>query len=207
MKPIDSRDPSVKSFRDLLTWLDGGDDSRGERYLEMRRRLARYFERKRCELPDALADETLNRVARRLAEEGAIEGVPTQYCYIVAKFVLHEYWRDAARRRDVADRHLREAAAAIGHRPDNSDPSELLLSCLDSCLATLSDAERVLIVDYYQGERRRRIEQRKQLAGRLGVSANALMIRASRIRLRLEQCVNQCCGHDRDAANLSHHSE
>jgi DNA-directed RNA polymerase specialized sigma24 family protein len=206
VKPIDSRDPSAKSFRDLLIWLDGGDDSRGERYLEMRRRLARYFERKRCELPDALADETLNRVARRLAEEGTIHGVPAQYCYIVAKFVLHEYWRDAARRRDVAERQLREAAT-IRRRPDNADASQLLLSCLDRCLATLSDSERVLIVDYYQGERRQRIEQRKQLAGRLGVSANALMIRASRIRLRLEQCVNQCCGDDRIAAHLSHPSE
>ena len=173
----------------------------------MRRRLVLYFTRKRCVVPDDLADETLHRVTRRLEEQGTItDATPARYCYIVAKFVLHEYWRDAARRRDVAERQLREAAT-IRRRPDNADASQLLLSCLDRCLATLSDSERVLIVDYYQGERRQRIEQRKQLAGRLGVSANALMIRASRIRLRLEQCVNQCCGDDRIAAHLSHPSE
>ena len=38
----------------------------------MRRRLVRYFERKQCLDADALADDTLNRVSRRLEEEGAI---------------------------------------------------------------------------------------------------------------------------------------
>jgi len=56
----------------LLKWLDGGADSGGERYLEIRRRLVSYFDRRNCTSPDELADETLNRVARRLEEKGAI---------------------------------------------------------------------------------------------------------------------------------------
>src|SRR5262245_30340599 len=57
------------AFRSLLTWLDEGGNSNGENYLETRRRLVSYFDRKNCHPADELADETLNRVARRLAEE------------------------------------------------------------------------------------------------------------------------------------------
>src|SRR5690242_7847641 len=44
-----------EAFRQFLSWLDEGVDSNGERYLEMRRRLARYFDRRNCYPPDNLA--------------------------------------------------------------------------------------------------------------------------------------------------------
>jgi hypothetical protein len=82
----------------FLNWLDEGVDSSGEKYLEMRRRLVDYFDRKNCPPPDELADETLNRVVRRLEEEGAITDTPpARYCYIVAEFVFLEYLRRAER--------------------------------------------------------------------------------------------------------------
>ena len=60
----------------------------------MRRRLVWYFAHKKCLAADELADETLNRVSRRLEEEGAIvDTAPARYCYIVAKFVFLEYLR------------------------------------------------------------------------------------------------------------------
>src|SRR5256885_3449554 len=94
--------PGVESptaFRQFLSWLDQGDDSGGERYVEMRRRLVGYFARKRCASPDELADETLTRVAKRLEEQGTITDVaPARYCYIVARFVFLEYLRSAAHR-------------------------------------------------------------------------------------------------------------
>jgi hypothetical protein len=68
--------PTRGAFRQFLNWLDEGVDSDGERYLEMRRRLVAYFDRKNCLTPDELADETLNRVARRLEEEGTITALP-----------------------------------------------------------------------------------------------------------------------------------
>src|ERR671918_2920806 len=77
------------AFRQFLDWIDGGADSGGHRYLEIRRRLVLYFDRKDCLSPDELADETLNRVARRLEEEGAISSdSPAHYCYIVTRFVF-----------------------------------------------------------------------------------------------------------------------
>ena len=60
------------AFTRLLTWLDDGTDSEGERYLEVRRRLVAYFDRQNRPAPDALADHTLNRICRTLEKSGAI---------------------------------------------------------------------------------------------------------------------------------------
>jgi ribosomal protein S15P/S13E len=82
------------NFRLLLNWLDEAGDSQGQKYLEIRQRLVSYFDRKNCIAPDELADETLDRVARRLNEEGWIESdPPAKYCYIVARFVFQEHLR------------------------------------------------------------------------------------------------------------------
>src|SRR5215470_5993912 len=56
---------SESSFARFLEWLDEGEDSQGQKYLDMRRRLVTYFDRKNCLAPDDLADETLNRVMSR----------------------------------------------------------------------------------------------------------------------------------------------
>jgi hypothetical protein len=69
---------SPTAFQEFLTWLGGRVDSGGERYVEMRRRLEDYFARKRCATPSDLADDVLNRVARRLEEEGAIPDPPAR---------------------------------------------------------------------------------------------------------------------------------
>ena len=53
--------------------------------------------------------------------------------------------------------------------------------------------ERELVVDYYRDARRQRIEGRRDLAARLGITMNALGIRACRIRSALETCVGACC--------------
>lgn len=69
--------------------------SDGQNYLEMRQRLVAYFDRKNCSAPNELADETLNRVTRRLEEENLTdsEAPAAKYCYIVARFVFLEYLR------------------------------------------------------------------------------------------------------------------
>jgi hypothetical protein len=47
-------------------------------------------------------------------------------------------------------------------------------------------------MDYYQAERRAKIELRQQLAEKLDIPLNALRIRAHRIRATLEKCVTKC---------------
>jgi hypothetical protein len=180
--------PSQAAFRQFLIWLDGGVDSNGERYLEMRRRLEEYFARKRCASPRDLADDVLNRVARRLEEEGAIPDPPARYCYIVARFVFLESLR-------TPDRHLTQLPADFA-RADGSNPPDTRLDCLERCLKRLSASDSDLIVEYYSHDQRTRLVRRRQLAERLALTANALAIRACRIRARLEQCVGDCIRRD-----------
>jgi DNA-directed RNA polymerase specialized sigma24 family protein len=189
------------AFRQFLNWLDEGVDSGGERYLEMRGRLARYFDRRNCRSPDDLADETLNRVARKLEERGEIVGAsPARYCFIVAKFVFLEF----ARRIEHHQTSLDDEQGAGRVMPDVARPSrtdaadvarEKLLDCLERCLGKLPPADRELILEYYRGEQRAKIEHRSRLAASSGLTMNALSIRACRIRNKLETCVDACAAH------------
>ena len=181
--------PDKAAFDRLLAWLDEGTESGGERYLEMRDRLVDYFGRRDCPVPEDLADETLNRVARRLEETGSIDDVvPARYCYILAKFVFLEWLRRPGRIELVAQ--SAEAVVAPGVRERAAD--ERTFSCLEQCLQSCSAADRALILDYYQTTTGSARENRRQLAQRLGISPNSLAIRACRIRSRLEACVRSC---------------
>jgi DNA-directed RNA polymerase specialized sigma24 family protein len=142
-----------------------------------------------------LADETLNRVARRLEEEGRIEtDAPAHYCYIVARYVFLESLRQR-RQSEVSVHEIRQLRPV--HEPrllDPDDGREKRLDCLDQCVGQLDSASREIITRYYQGSERVKIENRRTLAAEMGLSANALTIRACRIRAKLETCVRQCAG-------------
>jgi DNA-directed RNA polymerase specialized sigma24 family protein len=186
------------AFQRFLKWLDGDTNSGGESYLEIRRRLVFYFDRRNCASPDELADETLNRVARRLEEEGAItDASPAHYCYIVAKYVFLESVRaPESRGTSVDDLSLSAQAAsrlAVPALPDADDiAKEKRLNCLEICLRKLQSADQEMILEYYQGEQRAKIQRRSQLAERLGFTMNALTIRVCRIRTKLELWVKTC---------------
>jgi DNA-directed RNA polymerase specialized sigma24 family protein len=194
--------PTQDTFRQFLEWLDQGSGSSGETYLELRRRLVLYFDRRNCRTADELADETLSRMAQTFQEKGMITNLsPAHYCYVTARFVFLEYTRGAERNQasleDVPASRWENVAAAQPGTDAESTTKELTLGCLERCLEKLAPAERELILEYYQGEQQEKIQRRKQIAQRLGVSANALSIRACRIRDRLEACVRSCREEDR----------
>ncbi len=184
------------AFQRLLNWLDGGKNSDGFNYLEMRRRLIAYFDRKNCQLPEDLADETLNRLARRLEEEGIVEDqAPARYCYIMARFVFMESVRESKRENSLQDDLRRQsniAALKWSVPEDDKQNKEKMLNCLTHCTQKLDLFDQEIITSYYIGEARAKINNRRALAENLGITMNALSIRACRIRDKLELCVNQC---------------
>ena len=183
---------SEASFARFLAWIDGGRDSEGKEYLALRHRLVAYFQRKGCDIPDELADETIERVNRRLDEVGEIDvETPAKFFYITAKFVFLEYLRSGRRREgpvETADLENFEAKTFAG----DDERKERLSQCLERCLTTLSAEERDLIYGYYFGERRAKIDNRRALAAKMGMTPNALAIRTCRIRERLEGCIRKC---------------
>src|SRR3954470_18318989 len=126
---------SANAFTRLLHWLDDGTDSQGERYLEMRRRLVAYFDRRNRPAPDTLADDTFDRVARTLEESGHISVTPpARYCYVVARFVLLEDIRKT--RRSVPFNEARISALQPA-TVEAEDLNERALDCLAACLDRL----------------------------------------------------------------------
>ena len=186
------------AFHRLLNWLDEGANSEGQKYLQMRQRLVAYFDRKNCLTPNELADETLNRVARRLEEDGITESdTPAKYCYIVARFVFMESLR-ATKKNDALLEDVRRQPhgnyVSGFEADDTKDTKEKVLNCLEQCTDRLEPLNGELITRYYTGNERVKIENRRRLAQDLGISVNALSIRACRIRDKLEACVRQCLG-------------
>ena len=191
--------PTENSFQQFLHWFEEGVDSNGENYLEMRRRLVAYFDRKNCLSADELADETLARVAQKLQEKGEITDLsPAHYCYVTAKFVFLEYIRGGKRNQvsleEISAAGLPDLEANPSFLDSDSANQEQMLICLDLCLKKLSSSDSELILEYYQGEQHEKIQRRRQLSEKLGLSANALSIRACRIRGKVETCVKECCG-------------
>ncbi len=188
--------PAERVSRKFLNWLDEGKDSDSQRYLEVRRRLELYFDRKNCVAPAELADETLNRVARKLDENGEItEVAPLQYCYITAKSVFLDtllsekrtpFYRPLA---NAISGSLSSQSVSLLDAGASAEQKKKIADCLDGCLKTLSSTDRDLIVDYYSGQQRGKMERRAALAARLGLTANALSIRASCARQKLELCI------------------
>jgi DNA-directed RNA polymerase specialized sigma24 family protein len=181
------------AFTRLLHWLDEGVDTRGERYLEMRRRLVAYFDRRNRPAPDVLADETFDRVSRTLEESGCIKVTPpARYCYVVARFVLLEDIRRGQRNVPYDDsRPLRHSVSPVA-AAEAEEAAERSLACLGRCLEKLKAPERELIVEYYRDAKRQRIDRRRELAAGLRITTNALSIRAWRLRASLETCVAGC---------------
>jgi DNA-directed RNA polymerase specialized sigma24 family protein len=190
---------TAHAFHRLLKWLDEGASSDGQKYLDMRRRLVAYFDRKNCSAPDELADETLNRVARRVDEENITdsETPAAKYCYITARFVFMEYLRGAQKARMLADDIRQQPYRndfAESKLDNEKETQEKLLNCLEHCTGKLDTLNRDMILRYYKGKERAKIESRRGLASSLGISMNALSIRACRLRDKLEACVRECLG-------------
>src|SRR5262245_52524896 len=80
---------SEKAFALLLGHLDADPGRAGERYEDLRRTLVHFFEWRGAPFPDQHADESLDRVARRLTEGVEIKNIGG-YCYTVARLVFLE---------------------------------------------------------------------------------------------------------------------
>ena len=174
------------AFDRLLIALGGDRDRGGEKYLEIRTNLTRFFEWRGCSFPEDHADETFNRIARKI-DEGETILNPAGYAMGVARLLLLEILKSRQREQTALNE--------IGTASDvyvAVDDGEDRLTCLRDCLQSLSPDNRELILQYYQGEKGEKIQNRKKLLDRLGIPVNTLRMRALRLRERLQVCVEEC---------------
>ena len=174
------------AFDQLLAALDPDRESAGEKYLELRGHLIRLFEWRGCQFPEDHADETVNRVARKIAE-GEVIREPAHYAVGVARMLLLEIRKDQVKQRSALG-ELADAETAT-YDFEELDPR---VACLERCLQSLSPENRELILHYYQGEKGAKIENRKKLTDRFRIPINTLRMRALRLREKLQSCVENC---------------
>ena len=169
-----------EAFDALLAWLDPDREAGALKYETVRLRLIKIFACRGCSEAEDLADETINRVTSKLPEiQATYTGEPARYFYGVANKIHLEYMR-------------RKPVPPLPLPTTDHEQAELEYACLDRCVAKLTPEHRGLVLSYYQEEKHAKIEHRKLLAARLGIAANALRIRAHRIRASLQQCVKEC---------------
>jgi DNA-directed RNA polymerase specialized sigma24 family protein len=169
-----------ESFDALLSWLDPDREQAGQRYEEIRRRLLKLFACRGCYEAEDLADETINRVSGKLKEiESSFVGEPARYFYGVANKVHLEYQR-------------RKPLPATPPPTNDPDDIEQEYDCLEQCMRHLTPDNRMLVLQYYEEEKKAKIDRRRRLAEELGIALNALRIRAHRIRASLQECVQSC---------------
>ena len=162
----------------LLAVLHDDRDSAAERYERLRAKLIKFFAWERCESPEDCADETVNRVAKRVSEGERLANADG-YFYGVARMLVRESGVAAKRKARVVE--------------DEEDPeTTAALECLEGCLRAMPQEQSDFIIEYYECDQRRRIETRRRIALRLQLPVNAVRSRALRLREEMEGCVRTC---------------
>lgn len=172
-----------EEFEILLSWLSHDREAAGLCYEKIRRKLIGFFINRGCICPEDLTDDTISRVARKVAEGRVDSEDPLRFCYGVAKNVYFEYLKWLEKRKHLSPDYLK----VFEH-----EDREREMACLDTCLDKLTSENRALITEYmaYQGQKK--IRTRQELAARSGKGMNALRIRVFRIQNTLRECIMNC---------------
>jgi RNA polymerase sigma factor (sigma-70 family) len=176
------------SFELLLNWLDSDRESAAQKYEAIRLRLTKIFYARSCHIAEELTDVTVERVTNKVSELiNTYEGDPAIYFYAVAKNVFRE-WLRKPKPEELPER--------VSFKEANTDEAELRDRCLTKCMTEISAKQAEFIIEYYQRDKKRKIELRKKLADQMGVSNETLRVRAYRIRNILQKCVLECVGSE-----------
>jgi hypothetical protein len=177
------RPPTPEEFDKLLAWLAADREVAGQTFNVINSRLIRVFALRGCVDAESLADEVINRVAVRIDKVKESYDDPLR-CFL--GFIDHVY------REDLREREQQQRLIAKEIKPRPTDELEKEDECLEGCLSGLTNSEQDFLKRYFLGEKRVRINNRKQLAIELTLTINALRIRAFHLRKQLHQCLTAC---------------
>jgi RNA polymerase sigma factor (sigma-70 family) len=180
---------TLQNFEEVLAWLDSDPEVAAKLYLQLREDLANIFRWRGCFDPEGLVDEVFDRVARKVLEvRPTYYGDPRAYFRAVANNLVKENRKKA--KNQVSLEGI-DVPQPIASGPDEDEAAEIE-ECLQSCLQSLSPGNRKLIFDYYAKQKHAKIEHRSELARQLNISVQTLRVRVHRLRLSLQECIEQC---------------
>ncbi len=176
-----------KAFEKMLDWLDKDREIAGQKYEAIRLRLIKILQYRGCSKGEELADEIIDRVARKadsLTE--TYQGDPTHYFLSVANKVFLEY------RREPVSVELPDDLAGQSVNSAEEEDFQPEYECLKKCLGNLPATKREFIVGYYQEDKKAKLINYKRLAQNAGIKFSSLHARAFRLRATLQKCVLKC---------------
>jgi DNA-directed RNA polymerase specialized sigma24 family protein len=160
---------------DLLERLDPDLPDRDARYKQLRLKIFKFFEWRRCKEESwALADETIARLVEKVNSGVYVRSY--SYVYTIAQFVLKERWRALQKEEKILNNW---------RPPDRIEDPEM--DCKKQCLERLSHDKRELLVRYYSGK-----ETSEQIAEEMGTSVENLRLRIHREKKKLRKCCDDC---------------
>ncbi len=188
-------DLSKEEFEALLYWFSDDREEAGREYEQIREGLVRFFRFRGCGDSLTLADETINRVAKRLdtLEVSQNKNKLTIF-HGFANFIFKEYLRDESKKEIHSTFDFFLSAEKTEEEIESEKSKERELGSLEKCLQTLNEKERKLLTDYFGGQNNVKIVQRRNMAEYLGISPNALHVRIFRIKERLIKCMKHSEG-------------
>ncbi len=197
--------PATSPLDHLLAFLDSDQTIAAEKYEELRSRIGQLLIWRGVESADAdsLADIVLDRIALKLRAGEVIENI-NSYAAAVGRFVALEHKR---KKRETAVGELPERPAP--NTLDFTDDTDQRLALLRRCLMEIpEESDRRLILFYYDTEANEKTKYaRKALATDLQMSANALKVKACRLRLKLERCINKHVAETKSPAGATYDRE
>jgi RNA polymerase sigma factor (sigma-70 family) len=178
-------------FDALLNWLSPNREEAGERYESIRSGLIRYFRFKGCSNEEDLADETINRVTKKLPKLDLTTGnKPITYFYGFASKIFLEELK----------RNRKETEFETRFQPANPndliDVEENRFNCLEKCLNKIKSSEKELLTNYYRKDKSEKFDFRKRMAESLGISINTLHVKIHRLRNTVRICLEKCLRED-----------
>lgn len=175
------RNASKASIPALLAALGETPEASGIEYERLRSKLILFFSRRMLQFPEDLADEAIDRLARRIMEGTAIDSIPA-FALGIGRHLALEQMKN---RSETMEDDFWDNVPA----PPATQSSEEEIARMERCLKTLRPDEAKLLRGYYLATEGTPMKTRDKLANRLGISANTLRQRVFLARQRLRDCI------------------
>jgi DNA-directed RNA polymerase specialized sigma24 family protein len=179
----------ANGFENLLAHLSGDPTEAGRRYERLRGRLILFFTRRLANAPEDLADQAIDRLAKRLQDGEPVASIES-YALGIARHVVQEQ-RLVAAREITPDGSILENISAPGHTSYEAAEQDRLLDAMEMCLARIPRADVELLSQYYLHEGGSKIEARRRLAETRKIGQAALRKRVYQICCTLRDCIRR----------------
>jgi hypothetical protein len=178
-----------EDFNNLLEWFSSDRDEAAQKYEEIRIGLIKFFSYRGCPESESLADETINRVAKKHREFDFGNDVKliTYFYSFASKIYLEDY---SERKRNSEKMEKLKALYRKGiYLEPKTSPAAL---CLEKCLADEVPGEKRFLLKYYSFEKNEKSESRRKMADELKINIQLLHTKISRLKKTLRGCLKKC---------------